>query len=231
VAARAQLERLLNGPSALDLQIADVQLQSAQLSLERARADLSRAVLRAPFDGVVARQNLVAGELPPSGAALLLIDPSGYFVDVAVDETDIAAVQLGQTVRFTLDALPQAGITGKVTRIAAAPVRVGQLVTYAVRITLDPTEAPVRVGMTATATIVVSELRDVLTLPNRFIRIDRATQRAFVTRERPGGFEEIEVTLGLRNETISQITGGLEKGERVVLLPRETFNPIPGAQP
>ncbi|NWG15587.1 MAG: HlyD family efflux transporter periplasmic adaptor subunit [Chloroflexi bacterium] len=227
-AAQSQLERLLNGPSEMDLQIAGIQLQVAQLALEQAEANRSRAVLTAPFAGVVAENNLVVGEMPPQGAAIQLADLSGYYVDVSVDETDIVDVREGQRTTLLLDALPGAVITGRVTRVAATPARAGQLVAYVVRVTLDLTNEPVRAGMTATATILVSELQNILVLPNRFVRIDRATQQAYVTVERPGGFEEVPVQLGLRNDTDSQIVNGLEAGQRVVLLPRATFNPIPG---
>ncbi|MBI5669378.1 MAG: HlyD family efflux transporter periplasmic adaptor subunit [Chloroflexi bacterium] len=227
-AAQAQLEKLLNGPTETDLQIAGAQLQIARLAVEQAATNLSRGVLTAPFAGVVAQNNLVIGELPPQDAAMQLIDPSGFYVDVAVDETDIVDVQPGQAVTLALDALPGETITGTVTRVAARPVRAGQLVTYTVRVTLDAARQPLRAGMTATATIVVNELRDVLVLPNRFIRLDRATQQAYVTVERGGQYAEVAVQLGLRNETDSQIVSGLEAGQAIVLLPRETFNPIPG---
>jgi HlyD family secretion protein len=228
VAAQAQLDRLLNGPTDMELQVAETQLAIAQLSVEAAQAALNRGTLVAPFDGVIAEHNLVVGETPPTDqAAIQLIDPSGFYVDVAVDETDIVKLAEGQVVELRLDALPDDQITGVVTRVAITPVRAGQLVTYTARVTLDPTDAPVRVGMTATATIVVNKLENVLTVPNRFIRIDRATQQAYVTIQRGNGaFEEVQVTLGVRNETESQIISGIEAGERVVLLPRGSFNPI-----
>ena len=228
VAAQSQLDRLLNGPTDLQLQVADTQLQIAQLALDSAQAAANRAVLTAPFDGVVASNNLVVGETPSAtDAAMQLIDPSSYYVDVAVDETDIVKLQVGQKVGLKLDALPDADITGVVTRVAVTPVRAGQLVTYTVRVTLDPTTERVRVGMTATATIVVNELTDVPTVPNRFIRIDRATQQAYVTiRRTDGAFEEVAVELGVRNETDSQILGGIDAGQKIVLLPRGSFNPI-----
>jgi HlyD family secretion protein len=228
VAAQAQLDRLVNGPTDLQLQVADTQLQMAQLALDSARVTANRGVLIAPFDGVVADNNLVVGELPPAtSSAIQLVDPSSYYIDVAVDETDIVKLQVGQMVNLTLDALPGAEITGLVTRVAVTPVRAGQLVTYPVRIWLDPTTEAVRIGMTATATIVVDQLQDVPTVPNRFIRIDRATQQAYVTiRRTDGAFEEIPVTLGVRNETDSQIISGIEAGQKVVLLPRGSFNPI-----
>lgn len=227
VAAQEQLDRLLNGPSEVERQIAEMELEQARLALAQAEANLARSMLIAPFDGVIARLNLVVGQLPPQTAAVQLLDASAYYVDLAIDETDILDVQVGQTARFALDALPDAPITGVVTRVAVTPTRLGQVVTYTARVTLDPTDEPIRVGMNTTATILVNRLEDATILRNRFIRIDRATQNAFVTIERDSGqFEDIEVEIGLRNDTFSEIISGLEPGQRVVLLPRESL--IPG---
>ncbi|HLV34857.1 MAG TPA: efflux RND transporter periplasmic adaptor subunit, partial [Spirillospora sp.] len=225
VAAEVQLDRLLSGPDEIQVQQAEIQIRQAELAVELAQANLSKALLVAPFDGVVAAQNLTVGEPPPASGAIQLIDESTFYVDLAIDETEIAAVQVGQPVSLTLDALPEARITGRISRVAQTPTRIGQVVTYIARVTLDPTLEPIRVGMNATATIQVQRLEDVLVVRNRFVRIDRATQQAYVTIQRPDGrFEEVEVELGLRNGTHSQIISGLEPGQRVVLLPREELN-------
>jgi HlyD family secretion protein len=227
VAAQERLDLLNNGPTDLQLQIAQTQLQLAQLAVKQAQTALSKTVLTAPFDGVITQNNLVVGEVPSQGAAMSLIDSSSYYVDVAVDETDIVSVQNGQVVNLRLDALPDAKITAHVTRVALTPIRAGQLVTYRVRVTLDPADAPIRVGMTTTATITVNELKDIIALPNRFIRIDSASQQAYVTvQENETTFTDIPVTLGVRNETESEIVSGLEVGQKVVLVARSTFNPI-----
>ncbi len=227
VAAQTQLDLLKNGPTELQLKIAQTQLQIAQLAVKQAEMALSHAVLVAPFDGIIAQNNLVVGEAPPQGAAMSLIDSSSYYVDVAVDETDIVNVQTGQSVTLRLDALPDAKITARVTRVAITPIRAGQLVTYTVRVTLGETDAPIRVGMTTTATIVVNQLNDAIALPNRFVRIDSVSQQAYVTvQESETKFTDVPVTLGVRNETESQIVRGLEVGQKVVLIPRASFNPI-----
>ncbi len=227
VAAQTQLDQLKNGPTDLQLQIAQTQLQIATLAVKQARMALDRSVLVAPFDGIVTQNDLVVGEAPPQSAAIRLIDSSSYYVDVAVDETDIVNVQTGQMVTLRLDALPDARIPAHVTRVAVTPTRAGQLVTYTVRVTLDSTDAPIRVGMTTTATIVVNQLKDVIALPNRFVRIDSVSQQAYVTvQEGETKFTDVPVTLGVRNETASEIVSGLEVGQKVVLIARASFNPI-----
>jgi multidrug efflux pump subunit AcrA (membrane-fusion protein) len=184
----------------------------------------------------VAQSNLSAGEPPPSGTgAIELLDNSTYYVSLAIDETEIAAITVGQPVALAIDALPEATVTGHITRVAQTPTQFGQVVAYMAEVELDPTMEPVRIGMNTTATIKVQELSNILVLRNRFIRIDRATQQAYVTIQRENGvFEEVEVTLGLRNATYSEISSGLEAGQRVVLLPRGELNVLeagPGARP
>ena len=77
--------------------------------------------------------------------------------------------------------------------------------------------------------IVVNELDYVLMVRNRFVRIDRTTNQAFVTVMGENGvYEEVEVVLGLRNDTFSEVISGLEAGQRVFLLPRESFVPTGG---
>jgi HlyD family secretion protein len=232
-AAQVALDRLVSGASDLDRQMAEIGLLQAQLAVEQARLALDRAVLTAPFDGVVAQLNLRAGEPTPTNQpAVLLVDDSAYYVDLTVDETDVVRVEVGQPVEFRFDALPDAEITGQVVRISAAPTVIGQLVTYQVRVRLDPTDQPVRIAMSATATIVVDEREEVLTIPNRFIRIDRNTGEAFVTVERePGRFVEVPVRLGVRSETTSEVISGIEPGQRVVLLPRDAFDIFSGPPP
>jgi HlyD family secretion protein len=231
VAAQTALDRLVNGADAMDVQMAQIELAQAEQGVALAQSNLDRALLTAPFDGVIATLNITAGEPPAAQtAAAVLIDSSGFYLDLPVDESEIARIEAGQAVEIELDALPDALITGLVTRVpvAPAPQVAGQtVVTYIVRVTLDPTDEMVRAGMTATASIILRELDEALVLPNRFIRIDRDSGQAFVTVATPdGGYTEIPVMLGVRNETTSEIVSGMAEGDRAVLLPRAVFDPV-----
>lgn len=230
IQAQVALDRLVNGVDETTLQQAEIGLETVELALDQAQATLDKTTLFAPFDGVIAQQNLVIGELPPrDGAPLLLLDDSAYYVELSIDETDVVDLQPGQRVELRLDALGDAEITGTIERISVTPVKLGQLVTYPVRVLLDATDAPVRTGMTATAVIVVNDLPDVVIVPNRFIRIERATGNAFVSvRAEDDSFVERQVVLGLRNETESQIVSGLTAGETIYLLPRSSFSILGG---
>lgn len=222
IQAQIALDRLINGPTELELGQAVVELQLAELALEQARLSLDQTELRAPFAGVIAQNRLTSGELPPQDVAVLLVDDSSFFVDLRVDETDVVNVQVGQRVEFTVDALPDATITGEVSSIAYTPVPIDGLVVYNVRVDVDTTDAPLRTGMSVTGRIVVQERENVLVVPNTFVRFNRLTGDAFVNvRAASGEIEERQIVLGNRNETVSEVLAGLQDGEQIVLLERE----------
>ena len=224
VEAQTAFDQLTSGADPKTIQIAQARIDAAQAAVALTRYKLSHGTLIAPFRGVVTQLNLTVGEPAPlDKAALTLVDNSSYYVDIPVDELDVSKLSPGQTVALTFDALPNATIRGSVTRVADTALNVGGVVTYAVRITIDPTDQPIRAGMSATSTITVASLRDVIRVRNRFVRLDRKTGAASVIVQKPDStFKKIVVTLGLRNETYSEVKSGLAPGDVVVTLPRDT---------
>lgn len=227
IIAQTDLTDLEDGADNLELRQAEVRLQRAEVEVERAQTALDNAVITAPFDGVVAQTNITVGELPPNdAAAMVMLDTSNFYVDLEIDETDIVEVAVGQTTELTFDALPDATVPGTITRVDVTPSETGDdLVTYTVRVTIGETDEPIRTGMSATASIITTEFNDVVVVPSRFVRIDRSTGQAFATVAREDGqFEEVPVELGVRSGDLVQILSGLQLGQRIVQLPRETFD-------
>jgi multidrug efflux pump subunit AcrA (membrane-fusion protein) len=86
-------------------------------------------------------------------------------------------------------------------------------VNYVAVVTFDPPgDRTLRPEMTTTVRIAVETRDDVLALPRRAVR--REQGRAFVLT--PAG-EKRSVTVGSRDETHTEITGGLREGEEVLL--------------
>ncbi len=214
--AQANLDRLT--PDADRIAISKAQLEQARIACEQAQLRLERASLVAPFDGQVGQVNITrGGSSSTPGGAMLLVDGSRFHIDVSVDEIDIARLQVGQPVTVSVDALPEAAITGKIDRIAPVATSQAGVVAYQVRINVDPTDAPLRAGMSANVTIVTDVRPDVLLVPNWAIRIDRATGKAYVNRLIGSKTSEVEVKMGLRNENDSQVTSGVQEGDVIIV--------------
>ncbi len=216
--AQASLERLKRTPTPEDLAIAQSQVDSAQVAVDQAKRRLDAATLRAPFDGVVEKMSVEVGQLVAAGTpAVVIADPSAFHIVVAVDEMDVALVREGQAARITLDALPDTPIQGHVERIGLAGSQVTGVVAYDVRIAVDPTDAPLRTGMSATIDIVVAEKADALVLPNRAIRTDEKTGQRYVQVLRNGQVERVYIKPGIRDERYTEILEGPAEGETVVI--------------
>ncbi len=224
VQAQTGLDQLVSGADARSIAIAQAQLDAAQAAVALTQYNLAHGTLIAPFAGVVTQVNLTPGQAAPlDKPALTLIDDSSFYVDIAVDELDVSKVAPGQPVTFAFDALPGVPISGSVARVANTALSVGGVVTYEVRISINGANQPLRAGMSATATITVSQLHDAIRVRNRFVRLDRKTGAASViVQAADGSFKDRPVTLGLRNETFSEVRSGLQPGDTVVVLPRDT---------
>ena len=71
---------------------------------EQAHLDLSRTVLRAPIDGIVAKRQVQTGQRVAVGAALMTVVPAtGLVVDANFKEQQLRRVRIGQTARLTSD--------------------------------------------------------------------------------------------------------------------------------
>ncbi|MEP7285210.1 MAG: efflux RND transporter periplasmic adaptor subunit [Chloroflexota bacterium] len=218
--AQVTLDNLNKGGDQDEVAQAQAQVESAQASVDLAKTNLAKTVLVAPFDGVLAKLNVHIGESTPvTSPAAIMLDTHSFYVDIPVDETDVSKVVVNQPTTLTLDALPDAAVNGKVSRIAETGTKSGNSVTYTVRIEIDPAGASLLSSMSATATITTTKVSDVLRVRNRFIRLDRKANKAYVMLLQPeGNYKEAPVTLGLSNDTYSEIKGGLKAGDKIAIV-------------
>jgi HlyD family secretion protein len=155
---------------------------------------------------------------PTAQPAVSLIDSSAFRLTISVDEIDVAKLALGLSVEVTVDALPDSVFTGIVERIGPAATIDQGAVSYPVVVNIDATEAPLRTGMSATAVVMVEQITDQLLIPNWVVRVDQTTGQTYVHRQTAEGYERVDVQLGIRYGGYSQLLGGVEEGEVLVLI-------------
>jgi multidrug resistance efflux pump len=136
---------------------AELQVMLNETALTRAQLDLKNAELVAPWDAMIASVDIAPGSQASGAPVMTLVDTSHLqFVTNNLSERDLGRVTTGQTVNITLKAFPDAKLTGEVVAIAPlAGQPVGDAATFAVRVSLDPTDLLLRPGMTGQAQIVV----------------------------------------------------------------------------
>lgn len=156
--AERDAEKLIPGPDPDQLAQAQARLKLAQAQLTAAQQALADLVLQAPFDGVVCNLRARVGEwVAPGMPVLQLGDLQALRVETTdLNEIDAARLQAGDTARVTFDALPAAGVSGKVERIGYKSAE-GSGVNYTVVLTLAQIPDGLRWGMTAFVDIEVQE--------------------------------------------------------------------------
>ncbi len=212
-----------------NLEIAKTNLENNKINLARAENELAiakdqleEATITAPFAGVVARVGAKEGDMVPSPTMapqtiIHLVDPSTMELVVELDEIDIPQVRLNQKARITLDALPDTEFDGKVTAIYPVPTEVGGVVLYKVKISLDvPPNSGIRVGMSASADIIIDERSDALLVPSRAIETDEQGN-TWVKVILNGQIQERPVVTGISDGIMTEIVQGLTEGETVAI--------------
>ncbi|MBI5877775.1 MAG: efflux RND transporter periplasmic adaptor subunit [Chloroflexi bacterium] len=167
--AQAQLEQVKTGtrPEQIaigeaDVAAADAQLKSvdadiavAESSVASAKIALADTELRSPIDGTIVTLNAKAGEpAPVSSFAVRVADLSVYQIQTKdLTELSIGKIKVGNSVQIKFDAIPDAAMTGKVTRINPFGTnRQGDIV-YKVIVAPEKQDARMQWNMTASVTI------------------------------------------------------------------------------
>jgi membrane fusion protein, multidrug efflux system len=98
---------------------AKAQVAVAGEDVSHATTRLSKAVIRSPFDGTVAERMVSEGDLVGEMQKVVfrLVDNRLLELTVSVPSTDMAALRVGQPVRFSTDAFPGREFDGKVAHI------------------------------------------------------------------------------------------------------------------
>jgi RND family efflux transporter MFP subunit len=175
---------------------------------------LAYAVERAPFDGIVQRNFVQAGELAALGQPLIeLVSSASLKALIAVPQADIALIMPGQAVRLEVPALRR-DWPATIDRIYPALDETTRNATVA---SFFPIDAGVRPGMAVTAHIELEAREQAITVPAHAVRRDDAN--AWVWLLENGEVRRRDVIPGLTRQGVTLIETGLEAGERVIVTP------------
>jgi HlyD family secretion protein len=163
------------------------------------------------------------GDLVNTGSkAFRLDDLSHLLVDVQVPEVDINRIKVGQDVSLSFDAISNRAYEGKVSDVARVGTVDSGLVNFKVTIEILNPDDQVLPGMTAGVSIIVSQLEDVLTVPNRAIRL--VENRSVVYILKNNAPTEVNIEIGASSDTMSEIiSSDLKEGDKIILNPPSSF--------
>ncbi len=169
----------------------------ANAAIQSAQDNLKKTIFTSPIAGTVTALNVERGEIVmvgtmnnPGTVILSVADLRRMKVEADVDETDVAAIRVGQTATVKVDALPDTTLTGRVVEIANSP-KMSELGTqeqqtnFVVDVMIDNPPATLRPGMTADVEIKTATKSGVLHVPIQAVVVRTAEELA-LARTKPG---------------------------------------------
>ena len=191
---------------------------AANARVNEAEAQLSKKVIRAPFDGTLGIRLVDQGQYIGTGTPIVeinMLDP--IYADYTLSEKNLPDVAVGYSVAATVAAAPNTEFKGTVSAINTsvnADTR-----TVRIRATLANRDQLLRPGMFATVSTRQPDDITVVTVPRTAISYNTYGDFAFVVENNDQGQKVVNrrsVRSGNARENRVAILEGLEAGETVV---------------
>ncbi|MEJ5166223.1 MAG: efflux RND transporter periplasmic adaptor subunit [Thermoanaerobaculia bacterium] len=202
------------------LDLAQAQLESATSQLEYSKVQLSYATVTAPISGIIGTVSTQEGETvaasfsAPTFVTILNLDE--LEVDAYVDEVDIGKIKVGQKASFTVDAYPEKVFKAEVEAIYPDAEIRDNVVYYAVILRIEKNfEEILRPQMTASVTIHLEELQDVLAIPSKAIKKENGN--SFVMLKEGEKIIKRQITTGRESGDMVEVRSGLSQGDLVLV--------------
>ncbi|MBX3128050.1 MAG: efflux RND transporter periplasmic adaptor subunit [Polyangiaceae bacterium] len=220
-AAQLQLQATKGSGSRSVMAAAAVAAAKAQVAV--VEAQLARARIVSPVDGVVLERHLEPGDAVVAGSRMLLLSRTGETrLLIEPDERNLALLALGQEATASAEAFPKERFDAVLRYIAPAvdPLRG----TVEVHLHVPTPPAYLRPHMTVSVEIEVGRRDEVLTVPRGAVReLAGASPHVFVVVE--GKAVRVDVELGAAGDERVEIASGLEETARVVDTPPPDLAP------
>jgi len=213
VVSQSQLDEALSRE-----RMAEQDVEQARVARDRARLDLNRAAVRAPFSGLVAERLQQSGEYVAGGAPLLrLVNDQDLEVVARAPLTTADTVTAGADAQF-IDGERKA--TGKVRAI----IPVGDERSRMVELRISLSDRTWRVGAPVRVEIAPRIFKAVVTVPRDAVILRQGA--SYVMRVKADNTaERVAVNIGPGHANHVEIDGLLRAGDRVIIRGGERLEP------
>lgn len=203
-----------------DVQIQQKQVELARVSLQVLEDQMDLAQIKAPFEGIVLSTQGREGENVNAFTPVVTIaNPKSLQIAVELSPADLSKIQLNQEASVVFTAFPTDKLPAKVVFLPSLVAGSDPQLPASqrtVRLDFEPIAGrPMELGSLANVTIATQKKDDVLILPNTAIRTfgGRKFVRLATTTGRK---QEVDIEVGISNETETEIVKGLKEGQMVI---------------
>ncbi|MDP8255015.1 MAG: efflux RND transporter periplasmic adaptor subunit [Candidatus Alcyoniella australis] len=251
--------RTVHESAEAQVEVAKAQRSQARAVINSADDQLGKTVIHSPMSGTAVKVNKEVGEIAMGNqftqdVIMVVADLSAMECVLEVDENDVVKIQIGDSAKIEVDALPDDEFSGTVTRIAKSPLIKGlggleETTSFEVKVTIEGPIEKLLPGMSATVDVEVDRADQVVAVPlqcltkrdpvvEKELREARESKQKLERPPTPETDRLVEclfviqegqalmrpVTTGISSETHVEIKEGIESGEEIVAGSYKTLN-------
>lgn len=197
-----------------DVDAAAAQVEIARAAVQAAEVSLGYARIFSTVDGVVNTKTAAAGQAVNPGTTLMnLVALDSVYFEAQISENNVRRVGTNQPVRVNVPAVSSEPLDAYVSDII--PVADPKLRQFRVRITIPRSPKVLPPGSFAQGNIITQTVTDALVVPSDTIHTDDGQSMLMVAQN--GQVKRRTVQTGATANGQTQILGGVEKGDQVIL--------------
>ncbi len=216
--AKDNLTLKLAGSTPEQIAAQEAQVKYATANVQNYQAQIVKGVIRAPFSGVVTRQDAKVGEIATANAPeISVLSEVNFQIEANVPEADIAKIKIGDSAQVTLDAYGNDVVfDAQVVAIDPAETIIEGVATYKTTLQFTKEDERIKSGMTANVEILTAQKENVLVVPQRAI-IGKNNEKSVKILEGKN-VKEVSVKIGLKGSDGNiEILAGLKEGDKVII--------------
>lgn len=180
--------------------------------------------LTAPYDLVISSYSVPSTKTKATSSNYIEVrNLKDLSISLSINENEISNISLEQEVKISLTADSNKSYTGKITKIDSIGSYSSSGTTFPVEVSLE-NDGYIKIGMSASCVINISELTDVLAVPINGVQING--DRRYVIAVENGETKEIDITTGISNDEYVQVLSGLNGGETIQIATTTKQNTI-----
>ncbi len=200
-----------------DTAVAEARIKEAEQRIATLDTQLSYAMVRAPFTGIVTDQFQFKGEYAAAGAKLINVaDTSEIIIKAPFADTIASQIKVGAAATVKPADAPEENLTGRVSLISQSSDATNR--TVEVWINLTNPRGKLRSGGAAEVSFATQNVTNAVVIPATAVTLDasNADKGTVMVIDAKSIAHETKVTVGIRTGDLIQITSGLKGDETVV---------------
>ena len=212
----------------IDVMRIEKNIERIKRNMDDEQKKLESLSIRAPRDGIAIRAKRwpwssatwTIGDNVWNGRTIITLpDFDEMKVIFHAKETEYKRLQIGDSIMYTFDAMPQNRAWGHITKMASigqTRTEGSQVKTFEIEATIDSLLSPVEPGLSARCHIYLRHIPDTIVVPTISIFDKDSLKVVYIQKGRK--HEERIVTLGLSSPKTTIVSEGLKEGETISLI-------------